>query len=228
MVGIIGAMEIETRGLVEKMTETKTENFGAYEYTIGKLNGKDLVVCKCGIGKVFSSTAAILMIRNYNPTAIINIGVAGGAKPLKQGDVVIANKTVQHDCDSTADGLALGQVNGFDSPYFDCDDALVFKLTDVLSRLGYEHAVGTIATGDCFVNSSEKSRWIVDNFGAVAFDMESAAINQVCLVQKVPFCSMRAISDNGDDGALKSFYEFVTESAKKAIEVISEFVSTCA
>lgn len=226
MIGIIGAMEIETNGLIAKMTDTVSHSFGEYKYTVGKLNGKDLVVCRCGIGKVFSSTASVLMIHEFKPSVIINIGVAGGAKPLKQGDVVVANKTVQHDCDSTADGLQLGQVNGFDSPYFDCDADIVSKLDAVLTNLGHDHCVGTIASGDCFVNSKEKSSFIINNFGASAFDMESAAIHQVCKVQNVPFCSMRAISDNGDDEALKSFYQFAIEAAEKAINVICEFVTS--
>lgn len=52
--------------------------------------------------------------------------------------------------------------------------------------------------------------------------MESAAINQVCAVQNVGFTSLRAISDNGDDGAVKSFYEFVEDAAAKAIDAVTE------
>ena len=56
--------------------------------------------------------------------------------------------------------------------------------------------------------------------------MESAAINQVCAFQGTGFVSVRAISDNGDDGAVKSFYEFVSEASAKAIEVIKEYIAS--
>ena len=225
MIGIIGAMEIETNGLVQKMTKVVVEKVGSYSFAKGKLSGKDLVVCRCGIGKVFSSTATALMIEKYNVECVINIGVAGGVKPLKQGDVVVAEKTVQHDYDAVADGLILGQIHGFSSPYLECDKTLVDKLCNALKKTGEECKRGVIASGDCFVSSTEKSNFIANTFGASAIDMESAAVNQVCLLQGVPFCAMRAISDNADDEAVKSFYEFVTEASEKAIETICIFVS---
>lgn len=166
MLGIIGAMEIETDGLIAKMSECKINELGGYKFVKGKLRGKDVAVCRCGIGKVFSSTAAALMISAYEIDGIINIGVAGGMKPLKQGELVIAERTVQHDFDSTADGLEKGCVPGFDSPYFNCDRALVGQLSEIISRLGYRYKVGTVASGDLFVGSKSKSEEISRQFGA--------------------------------------------------------------
>ena len=83
-----------------------------------------------------------------------------------------------------------------------------------------------MATGDCFVSDNEKSSKIAKTFGAISFDMESAAINQVCQTQGVSFTAMRAISDNGDDEAVKSFYEFLTEACARSTEVITEFIAT--
>ena len=42
----------------------------------------------------------------------------------------------------------------------------------------------------------------------------------------VGFTALRAVSDNGDDAAVKSFYEFVDEASSKSIEVISEFIAS--
>ena len=226
MTGIIGAMEIETDGLIRIMTDSVVKSAGSYHFVKGKICGKEAVVCRCGIGKVFSSTAAALMISLFEPETIINLGVAGGAKPLKQGDIVVSERTVQHDYDATADGLEKGRVHGFESPFFDCGRAAVGQLSEVLNRLGYRYKVGTIASGDCFISDRHKAAEISREFGAIAYDMESAAINQVCAFQGVGFVSVRAISDNGDDEAVKSFYEFVTESSAKAIEVIKEYVAS--
>ena len=206
------------------MDERKTISCGIYNYEVGKIFGKEVVVCRCGIGKVFSSTATALMIEKFAPVAIINIGVAGGAKPLCQGDIVVSKRTVQHDYDGTADGLKMGQVHGFDSQYFNCDENLVNAISKVIDEFGYSYIVGTVATGDCFVSDNAKSSFIAKTFDANAFDMESGAINQVCNVQNVPFVALRAISDNGDDSAMKSFYEFVTEAATRSISIISKYI----
>ncbi|MBR6773863.1 MAG: 5'-methylthioadenosine/adenosylhomocysteine nucleosidase [Clostridia bacterium] len=226
MIGIIGAMSVEIDGLVAVMDERETISCGAYKYELGKIYGKEVVVCRCGIGKVFSATATALMIEKFSPDAIINIGVAGGAKPLCQGDIVVSKRTVQHDYDGTADGLKMGQVHGFDSQYFECDENLVNTISKVIDELGYPYKVGTVATGDCFVSDNKKSAYIASTFDANAFDMESGAINQVCVVQNVPFVALRAISDNGDDSAMKSFYEFVTEAATRSINIITKYIQT--
>lgn len=224
MLGIIGAMKIETDSLIAEMNNVRKESAGAFVFSVGEIKGKTIVVCECGIGKVFSSSAAALMIEKFGVDTIINVGVAGGRKPLRQGDVVIAEKTVQHDYDATPDGLPLGQVHGFDSPYFDCDSGLVKALDGIMTSMNVRHKVGIVATGDCFVGSKEKAASISATFDADAYDMESAAINQICAVQNVKFVSLRAISDNGDDEAVKSFYEFVTAAAEIALNVLRRLI----
>lgn len=224
MLGIIGAMEVETSGIVEAMECIENVDAGGYRFVVGLLCGKRIVVSRCGIGKVFSSTAAALMIDKFGVSEIINIGVAGGAKPLRQGDVVIGERCVQHDYDATADGCELGQVHGFTSPYFMCDIGIVNRLETVMRSLGYTYSKGTIASGDCFVSDAKKSANISKCFGAIVYDMESAAIAQVCAFQGVAFCSMRAISDNGDDDAIDSFYDFVSKAAARSIDVITAYV----
>lgn len=224
MIGIIGAMQVEIDEIVAELKNKNEVNVGAYTFVTGEFCGKSVVVCKCGVGKVFSSSAAALAIREFGADTIINVGVAGGKKPLRRGDVVVASKTVQHDYDATPDGLPLGCVHGFDSPYFACDEGLCKKIDEIMNDLGIAHQVGVIASGDCFVGSKQKSEWISERFGAIAYDMESAAINQICAFQGVKFAAIRAISDNGDDEAITSFYEFVDAAAKTAVVVLRRLI----
>ena len=105
------------------------------------------------------------MIEKFGVSELINVGVAGGKKPLSQGDVVIAEKTVQHDYDATPDGLPLGQVHGFDSPYFNCDNGLVSHLDAIMNDMKIRHKIGVVASGDCFV-SKKKERARLANASA--------------------------------------------------------------
>ena len=91
MIGIIGAMEIETSGFVARLDNTSTQSVGSYLFTVGELYGKKVVVCRCGIGKVFSSTAAALMIEKFAVKCIINLGVAGGATEVVTAAVLAVN-----------------------------------------------------------------------------------------------------------------------------------------
>ena len=52
MIGIIGAMDEEVAMLKEKLTEVQVETKAAMDFYKGKLEGKDVVVVRSGIGKV--------------------------------------------------------------------------------------------------------------------------------------------------------------------------------
>ena len=62
MIGIIGAMQTEVELLIGKVEDAKTENISGIDFVSGKLCGKDCVVAKCGIGKVFAALCAQTMI----------------------------------------------------------------------------------------------------------------------------------------------------------------------
>lgn len=223
---IIGAMKIETDELISKLSNASVHKYGAFNVAEGSIGSKQIIVCCCGIGKVNSSCAASSILSlNNDIELIVNIGVAGGlGGRIMQGDIVVADKTVQHDYNQTADGLKMGQVNGFDSEFFECDAAAVAKMAQVLQKEKFRYTVGTIASGDEFVNSDIKAAKLNRDFSAKACDMESAAIAQVAAIYNVPFLAMRAISDNGNDSALMSFYDFVTIAAQKSTQSIIAFM----
>lgn len=224
MIGIIGAMSIEIDGIVEKMTDKSSFEYKGIVFIEGNLCSERIVACKCGIGKVNASMATMLMSVKYNVETVINIGVAGGCKNIKQGDLVISKNTVEHDYDATPDGIPVGQVHGFNSPYVPCDLDLVDKLSEIATKHGYSHYVGTVATGDQFIASTEKSAQITANFDALAYDMESGAINHVCTILGVKFVAIRAISDNGNDEAIDDFYTFVTKAAKISEDLVCSYL----
>ena len=70
----------------------------------------------------------------------------------------------------------------------------------------------------------ENKKEVADRFNAKACEMEGASVGQVCYVNKVPFCVLRAISDNADDGAEITYETFAAESAKKTHAVIDKFI----
>ena len=71
-------------------------------------------------------------------------------------------------------------------------------------------------------DSGDKQR-IVDRFGAIACEMEGAAIGQVCYVNAVPCAVMRAISDGGEEAASIDYPTFAKMAAARAVEAITRF-----
>jgi len=226
MIAIIGAMAIEVDGLIKKIKELKVKHIGNLKCYYGTIGKKQVVVVRCGVGKVYSSLAATaLLTMHKNISLVINLGVAGGvSKSLNQGDFAIGLNSIQHDYDLSPDGLPIGQVAGRDKKEFNCDFKESASVALILKKLGYTYETGTIVSGDQFINCKDKVAWMRSEFNAIACDMETAAIAQVCEVFNKPFLSLRSISDNADGSAAIDFNEFCSEAAARSIEAVSRFL----
>lgn len=226
MIGIIGAMDIEVENIKSLLTDIATETVSGIDFVSGKFDEKDVVVAKCGVGKVFAALCAEAMILKFNPEMIINVGVAGCLdKNLKIGDIVIADNVVQHDMDTSPLGDPVGMLSDINIISIPADKKVCDALEKSVASLGLSYTKGTIASGDQFVASSEKKQFILDTFGAKSCEMEGGAIGHVCYVNKVPFGVLRAMSDGADDGANMDFPTFAKMAAENSTKVISKFLS---
>ena len=131
----------------------------------------EVLVQKCGIGKVNAALGAQKMINEFHPDCIISSGCAGGnGDDINIQDIVVSSELCYHDV------------------Y--CGKAIDDTLSDIKLH------PGLIVPGDWFVDSKEKMREIIGHFPeAKAIDMESCAIAQTCYINKVPFISFRVVSD---------------------------------
>lgn len=147
-----------------------------------------------GIGKVNAAMTATEFILEYKPDCIISSGVAGGIdSSLRPGDFVLGRECAYYDV-WCGEGNLRGQVQGLPQRFRSGE-----SLLSVARRLvvpGVSVHEGLICTGDRFletVNEAEEVKSIYPD--ALACDMESAAVAQVCVRLGVPFVSFRAISD---------------------------------
>lgn len=225
-IGIIGAMDIEVEELINSMTDVKKETISKIDYYEGRLQGKNAVVAKCGVGKVHAAVCAQTMMLKYAPSAIINTGVAGSLSPeLDIGDIVISDGVVQHDFDLSSFGKPVGMISGIDLIKIPCNDELVSRLVKAAKILDDTNVVvGTVASGDQFIESKEKKDCIVNNFNALCTEMEGASIGHVCYINDVDFCIVRAMSDRADGTANMDFDSFVGLAVAKSIKLINNFL----
>ncbi|MBE6598069.1 MAG: 5'-methylthioadenosine/adenosylhomocysteine nucleosidase [Ruminococcaceae bacterium] len=219
--GIIGAMKIEVDAIAAALTEKKTEICGGIEYITGKIGECEVVCAVCGVGKVFAAMCAQAMIIRFAPDAVVNTGVGGSlTRELSIGDIAVSSTVVQHDMDTSALGDPVGLISGLDLVHLSADDELCNKIIAILGKMGINCRRGTIASGDQFVCDGAVKAKIVERFSAIACEMEGAAIGQVCTVNRVPFCVIRAISDNADTGACEDFPTFAAKAAKNSAEAV--------
>lgn len=225
MIGVIGAMELEVSELASLIENIKQVNIGGREFNVGSIYGVQCVLAQCGVGKVNAAACAAYMISNFNPELIINTGIAGGIG-MNLGDIVIASGFVQHDFDVTEFGYKQGLVPGNKDVFILADEKLSNALFESALSVRSPGGVtrGIIATGDKFVADSAVIKFIGENFGAVAVEMEGAAIAQVCDYAGVRFGAVRSISDRADEAAKVDSNTFAQIAADNSVGLVKEFL----
>lgn len=225
MIGIIGAMNVEVEKLKNIIENKKTVFYSGIEFVSGQIFGKDVVVAKCGIGKVFAAICTQTMILKFSPSVVINTGVAGAIDSrLKIGSVAIGYDTVQYDMDTTDFGDPLGMISGLNIVHMECKGEAKDKVLQYADKLSLNVLSGTIASADIFLSDRDYKNTLKNNFSAIACDMESGSINHVCFVNDVDCVIVRAISDTADDESIGNYTEFLQSSAEKAVSVVLEYI----
>lgn len=225
MIGIIGAMGVEIKALLSLVQDAETETISGIDYTKGTICGKDVVLAVCGVGKVFAAICAQTMILKYSPDVIVNTGVAGTlCEKLSIGDIAISKDVVQHDMDTTPLGDPPGLISGINVIKFPADDNALNVLEKSIQEQNINYEIGTIASGDRFLASLDEKKKIVENFGAIAGEMEGASIGHVCFVNNTKFCVLRAISDKADGSGAENYFEFLEKAAENAAAVMETFI----
>ncbi len=230
MIGIICAMQVEADGIISAASDAKSENLYTMKFTTATLYGKDIVVAVCGVGKVNAAMCAFAMIEKYNADVIVNSGVAGALSPkVHILDLVVATKSVEHDMNATALGDPQGEVtfpNG-SKTFFECDGKVVKLLSEACNKIeGANSVQGIIASGDIFVSDRDMRTKIFNRFGALACEMEGAAIGHVCYSCGVPYGILRAISDDLYENEGIDFTRFCKLAAEKTVKIICSFIKS--
>ena len=204
----------------------------------------EIIPVHCGWGKVNSAVNAYKLISEHHPDCIISTGCAGGiAKDVHLLDVVVAAEVAYHDC-WYGEPNEYGQVQGFPAR-FQANPTLLAAARTLLTatdkgpvcdpqgadstgiaRPKARLLFGLMASGDRFCSGPEDTAMILGHYpDALACDMESGSLSQVCHMFGMPFISIRVISDTAEEknrlGQFENFWETVGE---ESFGILSSFV----
>ena len=226
--GIIGAMDEEVNSLKEALDEKRISTIAGMEFCEGRLDGADVVVVKCSVGKVNAAACTQILIDRFGVGQIINTGVAGSLDAaIDIGDIVVSTEAVQHDMDVTALGYARGEIPDSEKSVFPADEEMRARAVEAVKAAAPEvHAFeGRVSSGDQFIASHEQKDSIISTVGGLCCEMEGAAIAQVCSLNEIPFVIIRAISDKADDSEEMSYVEFVEAAAENCAAITRYMVA---
>ncbi|MBO9554742.1 5'-methylthioadenosine/adenosylhomocysteine nucleosidase [Cellulomonas sp.] len=193
---------------------------GHAEHRMATLAGRQVLLVTCGIGLVNSATAAAVAINATHPRALVSAGSAGGVGvDVRVGDVVVGSEYLYSGADARAFGYSLGQVPGMPEVY-----AAEKALHDAAATASVDLTVlsGTVLSGDAFIDATRVDRIRAAFPGALATDMESAALAHTSHLYGVPFLSVRGISDLCGPVAGEDFLAHVDDAADRSAAVVVE------
>ncbi|MBQ1496213.1 MAG: 5'-methylthioadenosine/adenosylhomocysteine nucleosidase [Bacilli bacterium] len=222
-IGIIFAMKEELDALLKVLTLVKEYKIFDLTFYECELNNKQIVLVESGIGKVNSARTTQILIDNMKVDYIFNIGVAGGIdEKVSVCDIVIGKKLVQHDFDITPFDHEKGYIPNV-GVYLNSDEYLINLAKDI--KTDSNVYVGTIASGDIFVNDSKMSNKINTKFNALCCEMEGASIAQVCYLSHIPFLVIRSISDSVNGNNELTYNDFLLLSSKMVAKFMIDLLN---
>lgn len=229
-IGILGAMDQEVALLKDSLDNVEVFSWSHLTFYTGKLHNAEVILVKCGIGKVAAAVATTAMIDKFAPDYVVNTGSAGGFDTeLNIGDLVIGEAVVHHDANLTHFGYALGQMAGMPESYqsdeklIQAAEAAAKKLTEIKCKRGL------ICTGDAFIGSDEAAAQLRNNFPTMkAAEMEGSAIGQTCFMLSTPFLVIRSLSDIAGKTSSVSFNEYLEVAAKNSAELVIDMIEQLA
>ncbi len=226
-IGIIVAMQEELDEVLNIMEDIEEKEIYNILFIEGNIGEHHVVAVKCGVGKVNAARITQILIDKLNVEYVINVGSAGALNPLLDiGDIVIADKVIQHDFDITAFNHKKGFITGV-GDYISCDKEIVQKLEKIIKKIddkAYKAKIGTIASGDIFCTDIDMKNKIYSKFNAECVEMEGAAIAQVCYLDKIPVAVIRSISDSPNGNNAIVFDEFVKLASKRCAIILNELL----
>ncbi|MBI81689.1 MAG: 5'-methylthioadenosine nucleosidase [Planctomycetaceae bacterium] len=175
-IGFVFALGTEAAGLIDELNGLVTIRGAALREHQGWLGGQQVSIVESGVGQAKAVSATKDLIRARQPEWVISAGFSGSlVESVHRGDLVVANQ--------------LGTCQGG-------------QLTVDLQMEADEQAglhVGKILMTDQLVSSSSSKRSLAEQFSALAVDMESFAVAEVCHQERVRFLAVRVILDGVDD-----------------------------
>ncbi|MDZ4783092.1 MAG: hypothetical protein SGJ19_22835 [Planctomycetia bacterium] len=175
-IALVAALGMELGGLVDRIPGLVTIQAAAFKAYHAEWHGRGVLLVESGVGQRRAAEAASAVIEGHRPRWLISIGFAGGlSDDVKRHDLVVGNSV------ASLSGERL---------------AIDMKL-DPTGQPGLH--VGRLLTVDRIVRTPDEKRALAAQHEALAVDMESFAVAQVCQRERTRFMAVRVISDAAQD-----------------------------
>ena len=219
------AMEKEAAPLLEECTILEQKKSGFAEMSLCQKGKITFVALVSGIGKGFACSGLTSALLLYKIDRVVNAGVAGSLDGARAPilSCVVSSSLVQHDMDTSAIGDPKGLLSGINVVDLPADKKLGDALAKATNNVGIPCAFGKISSGDTFFKPDDpKKKEAIETFHPLVIDMESACFAQIAYVFRVPYCSLRVITDC--DHPETEYAANVGEASRRVKLILEEYL----
>ena len=210
---IFVATQAEMKPLATALQSTGRSAHRSNSMVRVRIEGRDLLLAKTGVGPDNAEAVASHLFEETPVTAALSLGVAGGLSPqLQTGDLIVGDRAI------------LRRSSGPQS--FPCDSGLQEAALTVIRRWNSRHCLGPILTVDRIVRTPKEKHQLAAESGAVALDMESAAIASAALAYSVPFLAIRGILDPLHEDLVIDFDQFLDTEGEPNLPRLMQYLIT--
>ncbi len=223
MLAVIGALEGELSAVVTALDGAREETVAGRRCVFGTIGGAEVLVACSGVGKTLAAMTSQAVVDRFGPTAIVCAGLGGAlSAEYHIGDAVLAGDCMQYDVDARAFGFARGEIPHSGMRVFAADSRLLAKAKRVVPADARRLHTGRVLTGDRFVAAAdtELARILRDELGGDVVDMESAAVALVAAVHRIPFLSLRTVSDKVEEDIRGRFSRVLAASGENTLRLV--------
>jgi len=187
----------------------------------------DLLAINAGPGKIQCASAAQMIIDNFRPDYLIDVGGAGAlSKELEINDIICVENSLEYDvCDidkfshlasDLTASTVLTKLSSFKSKIME-------QFSDWVALHGSARLViGDLASGEKNITGGKLKQDLYEKLGAIACNWETSAVLKTAQLNNIKTFSFRVITDTADkdmkeelqnnwEGALKILYTVLKE-----------------
>lgn len=219
IIGINGSMDAEM-SFTASLNKIEEKRVGAFVYTRYEYLGHTLIASACGTGKASAAANTAGMLLTYKPDLMLNMGTAGAVSfAVKNKDVVIGTRVVQHDYDISEFGYEKNELCELKKVYLEADKRFAECAEKVSGNIRIHY--GCVCSGDHLITTREQRNDLSARFDGLAAEMEGGAVAEVSELFGVPFALLKGISDGEEDTDSKSQFH---ENIGSVADIIGELL----
>lgn len=172
-VGFVCALHLEVAPFLARCEKLRKYTGGRFTFRGGRYGDIRIVSAESGMGFSRARSATQALIEAHTPLWVLSVGFAGALREeMKVGEIVMADSIVDtHGHEMKID-------------------------LHVASDPQHGLHVGRVVTADAMIRKVDEKRELGSTLDAVAVDMESLAVAQVCRETSTKFLCVRVISDD--------------------------------